>query len=251
MKFAATNPQIQLLIFDLDGTLIDSKLDLALSVNATLEHLGRIPLDDETIFSYVGQGAPTLIRRVVGDDAAAAEIARGLEFFLAYYREHKLDHTDLYPGVRETLARLANGQNGSPRPAGLAPRQVPRLTGTGPRTLAVLTNKPERVSREILAGLGVGEMFRFVYGGNTFETKKPDPLGLRTILANTGADSRATMIVGDSDVDIQTGINAGVWTCGVTYGFGNLQVESNPPDLLVHSLPELALALDAAAGNVP
>src|SRR3989338_902284 len=202
MKFAATNPQIQLLIFDLDGTLIDSKLDLALSVNATLEHLGRIPL---------------------GDGAAAAEIARGLEFFLAYYREHKLDHTDLYPGTRETLERLANGQNGSPRPAGLAPRQVPRLTGTGPRTLAVLTNKPERVSREILAGLRVGEMFRFVDGGNTFEPKKPDPLGLRTILANTGADSRATMIVGDSDVDIQTGINAGVWTCGVTYGFGNLQ----------------------------
>jgi len=246
MKFAAANPQIQLLIFDLDGTLIDSKLDLALSVNATLEHLGRFPLDDETIFSYVGQGAPTLIRRVVGDDADAAEIARGLEFFLAYYREHKLDHTDLYPGVRETLARLANGQNGSPRPA---PRYG--AGGTGPRTLAVLTNKPERVSREILAGLGVSEMFRFVYGGNTFETKKPDPLGLRTILANTGADSRATMIVGDSDVDIQTGINAGVWTCGVTYGFGNLQVESNPPDLLVHSLPELALALDAAAGNVP
>src|SRR3970040_1020573 len=143
MKFAATNPQIQLLIFDLDGTLIDSKLDLALSVNATLEHLGRIPLDDETIFSYVGQGAPTLIRRVVGDDADAAEIARGLEFFLAYYREHKLDHTDLYPGTRETLERLANGRNGSPR-------QAPRLTGTGPRTLAVLTNKPERVSREIL-----------------------------------------------------------------------------------------------------
>src|SRR3972149_6310997 len=156
MKFAATNPQIQLLIFDLDGTLIDSKLVLALSVNATLMHLGRIPLDDETIFSYVGPGAPTLIRRVVGDDADAAEIARGLEFFLAYYREHKLDHTDLYPGTRETLERLANGHDANPR------------------TLAVLTNKPERVSRDILVGLGVGEIFRFVYGGNTFETKKPD-----------------------------------------------------------------------------
>src|SRR3970040_1564385 len=126
MKFAATNPQIQLLIFYLDCTLIDSKIDMALSVNATLEHLGRPVLDDETIFSYVGQGAPTLIRRVVGDDAAANEIARGLEFFLAYYREHKLDHTDLYPGVRETLERLTNGHNGSLR------------------TLTVLSNKPER-----------------------------------------------------------------------------------------------------------
>src|SRR3989304_5305518 len=123
MKFAANKPQIQLLIFDLDGTLIDSKLDLALSVNATLQHLGRATLDDETIFSYVGQGAPTLIRKVVGEQAADEEIAQGLEFFLAHYREHKLDHTDLYPGVRQTLKRLATGDNGAQR------------------TLAVLTNK--------------------------------------------------------------------------------------------------------------
>ncbi|MBI3933693.1 MAG: HAD hydrolase-like protein [Acidobacteria bacterium] len=233
MRFHKSKPGIQLLIFDLDGTLIDSKLDLALSVNATLDHLGRQPLDEKIISSYVGQGAPTLIRKVVGEDASPEEIDRGLEFFLAYYREHKLDHTDLYPGTRETLERLANGRNGSPR------------------TLAVLTNKPERISRAILAGVGVGEMFRFIYGGNTFETKKPDPYGLRTILENTGADSRAAMIVGDSDVDIQTGINAGVWTCGVTYGFGNLQVELNPPDLVIHSLPELAAALDDAAQAVP
>jgi phosphoglycolate phosphatase len=225
MKFLQAKPAIQLLIFDLDGTLIDSKMDLAISVNATLEHLGRQPLDEPTIFSYVGQGAPTLIRRVVGDEADPAEIARGLEFFLQYYREHKLDHTTLYPGVRETLERLANGHNGVPR------------------TLAVLTNKPERVSREIIAGLGVGEMFQYIYGGNTFETKKPDPYGLVKLLENSGADSRAAMIVGDSDVDIQTGVNAGVWTCGVTYGFGNLFVEANPPDLVIHSLPELALAL--------
>ena len=232
MKFVAAKPQIQLLIFDLDGTLIDSKFDLALSVNATLRHLGRAALDDETIYSYVGQGAPTLIRKVVGEQAAAEEIAQGLEFFLAYYREHKLDHTGLYPGVRETLQRLASEENGARR------------------TLAVLTNKPERVSREILAGLGVGEMFRFIYGGNTFETKKPDPLGLRRLLENTGAASRAAMIVGDSDVDIQTGVNAGVWTCGVTYGFGTLEVESNPPDLVIDSLPELAAALDGSARPV-
>ena len=228
MRFGAARPRIQLVIFDLDGTLIDSKLDLALSVNATLEHLGRQSLDEETIFSYVGQGAPTLIRKVAGTGATEEEVARGLEFFLAYYREHKLDHTDLFPGVRETLARLASGENGAGR------------------TLAVLTNKPERVSREILAGLGVGERFRFIYGGNTFETKKPDPQGLRRLLENTGAESRATMMVGDSDVDIQTGVSAGVWTCGVTYGFGKLEVETNPPDLVIDSLPELAAALDGA-----
>ena len=231
MKFAAARPPIQLLIFDLDGTLIDSKLDLALSVNATLAHLGRAPLDEEAIFSYVGQGAPTLIRGVVGDSASLDEISRGLEFFLAYYRQHKLDHTELYPGVREALARLSNGQNGSPR------------------TLAVLTNKPERVSREIIAELGLGPLFRFVYGGNSFETKKPDPLGLRQLLGQTSAPAEAAMIVGDSDVDIQTGVSAGVWTCGVTYGFGNLQVEVNPPDLLIHSLAELAAALEEAAAS--
>lgn len=226
MRFPKGNAAIRLLIFDLDGTLIDSKLDLALSVNATLRHLGRRPLEEETIFSYVGQGAPTLIRRVVGEEASPEEVARGLEFFLAHYREHKLDHTRLYPGTRETLQRLANGH------------------GVPPRALAVLTNKPERVSREILTGLGVAEMFRFIYGGNTFETKKPDPLGLRTLLENTGVPPRATMIVGDSDVDIQTGVNAGVWTCGVTYGFGSLQLDVNPPDLLIDSLPELPEALD-------
>jgi phosphoglycolate phosphatase len=225
MKFAEANPRIQLVIFDLDGTLIDSKLDLALSVNATLRHLGREPLDDETIFSYVGQGAPTLIRRVAGEEASESEIARGLDFFLGYYWEHKLDHTELYPGVRKTLELLADG------------------AGPSLRVLAVLTNKPERVSRDILKGLDVIHLFRFVYGGNTFETKKPDPLGIHKLLEQTGVSPRAAMIVGDSDVDILTGANAGVWSCGVTYGFGTFELDTNPPDLLIHSLTELAAAL--------
>src|ERR1043166_365134 len=159
MTFADSKPAIELLVFDLDGTRIDSKLDLALSVNATLSHLGRPRLDDEVIFSYVGRGAPTLLRQVVGDDADPDEIQRGLDFFLAYYREHKLDHTRLYPGARETLEQLANGRNG-------------HSNGARPRTLAVLTNKPERVSREIIDGLGLGEMFRFIYGGEKFLTQK-------------------------------------------------------------------------------
>src|SRR4029077_6216338 len=103
MKFRDSKAKIQLLIFDLDGTLIDSKLDLSLSVNATLHHLGRPLLDEQLIFSYVGRGAPTLIRSVVGEQADQREIDRGLEFFLHYYREHKLDNTRLYPGTRDTL----------------------------------------------------------------------------------------------------------------------------------------------------
>jgi phosphoglycolate phosphatase len=226
MRFDEAKPHIRLLIFDLDGTLIDSKEDLARSVNATLVHLGRPVLDQQTIYSYVGRGAPTLIRRVVGEVAAEAEVAAGLEYFLDYYWEHKLEHTRLYPGVWETLGQLADG-------------------GPQARTLAVLTNKPVRVSREILAGLGVLDRFQFVFGGNSFETKKPDPLGARTLLERTGAPAHAAMIVGDSQVDIQTAANAGIWSCGVTYGFGTLEPEAGPPDLLIHSFPELPAALAA------
>src|SRR3981189_3100330 len=117
---------VRVLIFDLDGTLIDSKLDLALAVNAALDEMGRAPLAHELIFSYVGQGAPSLIARALGDGATEEDCLRGLEFFLKYYSVHKLDHTALYPGAREALDALA----GMP--------------------MAVLTNKPVRASREIL-----------------------------------------------------------------------------------------------------
>lgn len=225
MKFLKAKPEIQLLVFDLDGTLIDSKADLAASVNATLDHLGRAPIDDDTLASYVGDGAPALITRALGPGATGDEIERGLEFFLRYYRHHNLDHTTLYPGVREALHKLANGTN-SPE-----------------RILGILSNKPVYPSRDIVQGLGLSRLFRFVYGGNSFETKKPDPAGLNYILEQTGIAPSAAMMVGDSDVDILTGVNSGAWTCAVTHGFGNLRLDTNPPDLVVSSLPELAKVL--------
>ncbi|MBI1955627.1 MAG: HAD hydrolase-like protein [Acidobacteria bacterium] len=228
-KFSRARPAIRLLTFDLDGTLIDSKADLVMSVNAALCYLGRESLDETTVSSYVGQGSQVLIQRSLGEGVSPQEVARGLEYFLNYYRAHKLDHTTLYPGVRETLERLANGSH------------------SGERLLAVLTNKPVRISREILGELGLISLFRCVYGGNSFETKKPDPAGLCAILQETGVAASVAMIVGDSDVDIQTGAAAGIWTCGVTYGFGKLEMESNPPDLLVHSLAELADLLEGLA----
>ena len=155
--------EVRALIFDLDGTLIDSKLDLALSVNATLAELGRNPLPHEQIFSYVGQGAPALIARALGSDASEQDCLLGLEFFIKYYSAHKLDNTVLYPGVRETLDAL----NGMP--------------------MAVYTNKPVRVSRSIIQDLGVAGHFRLVYGGNSFERKKPDPMGVESILREFGA----------------------------------------------------------------
>ena len=213
---------VRALIFDLDGTLIDSKLDLALSVNAVLAEMGREPLPHEQIFGYIGQGAPKLIARALGKGATQQECRRGLEFFIQYYSIHKLDNTSLYSGVRETLDALS----GMP--------------------MAVLTNKPVGASRGILQGLGLAETFQIIYGGNSFERKKPDPMGVETILREFGAAPAQVMFVGDSEIDVQTARNAGTWVCGVTYGFGSHRLAEFPPDLLVDNLTELLPPLPGA-----
>ena len=116
---------IKLVIFDLDGTLIDSRLDLVHSVNAALRHIGRVELPDDVIASYVGDGAPILIQRALGGEHVDEALLRGgLDFFLSYYREHKLDHTTVYTGIDEALRTIQNAGNGAPR------------------KMAVLTNKP-------------------------------------------------------------------------------------------------------------
>ncbi len=213
---------IQLVIFDLDGTLIDSRLDLVHSVNATLRHMKRPELPDDVIASYVGDGAPALIGRALGSEAGDEKLVRsGLEYFLTYYREHKLDHTHLYDGVLQALATLQN-HNGRPR------------------KMAVLTNKPVHPSRAIVEALGLGGFFSRVYGGNSFPTKKPDPEGAQTILREMGTGPREAMIVGDSGVDVLTGRNAGTWTCGVTYGFAPHTLHHPPPDVLLDQPSELA-----------
>ena len=214
---------IRLVIFDLDGTLIDSRLDLVHSVNAALRHIGRPELPDDVIASYVGDGAPILIQRALGAEAAdEALVRKGLEFFLSYYREHKLDHTTVYPGIPETLAAIqtSNGVR---------------------RQMAVLTNKPVNPSRAIVDALGLGQYFSQVYGGNSFVTKKPDPEGARKLLAETGVAPEQAAIVGDSHVDVRTGRNAGLWTVGVTYGFATHTLEDEAPDVLVDSAADLGI----------
>jgi phosphoglycolate phosphatase len=213
--------RIRLLVFDLDGTLIDSRLDLIHSVNAMLQHIGRPELDGDVIASYVGDGAPALVRRAVGDTDDEALFKRATEYFLGYYRLHKLDHTTVYSGMAETLASLAVPSNG-----------VQRL-------MAVLSNKPVNPSRDIWHALGLGDFFVRIYGGNSFTTKKPDPLGALTILQETGVAADEALMIGDSAVDILTGRNAGLWTCGVTYGFAPHSLEEVPPDVLIESPREL------------
>jgi phosphoglycolate phosphatase len=218
--------RIRLLVFDLDGTLIDSRLDLIHSVNAMLLHLGRPELHGELIASYVGDGAPALVRRALGETDDEALLREALEYFLGYYRLHKLDHTTVYEGIPETLARLAEQGNGG------QPNGVQRL-------MAVLTNKPVRASRDIVQALGLGDFFVRVYGGNSFTTKKPDPQGVRTILEETGVAAEHALMIGDSSVDVLTGRNAGLWTCGVTYGFAPHSLEEVSPDVLVEKPREL------------
>jgi phosphoglycolate phosphatase len=209
---------VPLLIFDLDGTLIDSRLDLAHAVNSTRAQAGRGPLPHEQIFSFVGNGAPVLIKRVMGPEASDEEVANALEFFLDYYKHHALDYTVLYPGVRESLECLhASGAN-----------------------LAVLTNKPVRISRRIMDGLGLRHMFFQIYGGNSFEHKKPNRIGIDTLRAEAAAAAEETWMVGDSYVDVQTARNAGVASCGVTYGFQPETFREFPPDVLVDRLEEFA-----------
>src|ERR1700733_2598485 len=206
---------VRTLIFDLDGTLIDSQLDLVLSVNAMLEHMGREPHVHEKICSFIGNGASTLVRRALGEDATEAEVEKGLAYFLEHYRAHMLDNTDVYPSVREALALL---------------QKYP---------MAVLTNKPVHFSRAIIAGLNLSRYFRQVYGGNSFETKKPDPQGAQILLRELQAAPHEAMMVGDSDVDVKTARNAGMHSCGVTYGFGTESLRAHPPDLILVTLSDL------------
>jgi phosphoglycolate phosphatase len=209
---------MNLLIFDLDGTLIDSKLDLVHSVNAARALMSLEPISEELVSSYVGNGAPVLMRRALGPEASEADVARALDYFLKYYRAHMLDNTRLYPGVREALDRLLEGG----------------------AKMAVLTNKPVRFSRSIVEGLGLTQHFFQVYGGNSFEQKKPDPIGIETLLGETGAPRERTIMVGDSHVDIRTARNAGVVACGVSYGFQPESFVDAPPDLLVDNMLQLA-----------
>jgi len=216
------DPQsIRLLVFDLDGTLIDSRLDLIHSINAMLRHFERPELPGDLIATYVGDGAPALVRRALGDPNDEPLFRTALEYFLGYYRIHKLDHTTVYAGIPEALTRLTSPGDGVKR------------------KMAVLSNKPVNPSRDIVQALGLGAFFVRIYGGNSFTTKKPDPLGVQTILEETGVVAAEAIMIGDSSIDVLTGRNAGLWTCGVAYGFAPHTLEESPPDVLVETPREL------------
>ena len=206
-----------LIIFDLDGTLIDSAKDLAISMNATRVHFGLPAIDADLIYSYVGDGAAVLVQRAMGGHVPEERLADALKFFLKFYRAHALEHTKLYPGVREAVVALSQAGH----------------------QLAILTNKPVRISSDIVVALGLASHFLRVYGGDSFPAKKPDPAGVLALMEEAGASTAATLLVGDSRVDVKTARNAGVRSCGVAWGFQPDSFELEPPDMLIREPGEL------------
>lgn len=207
---------MKLVIFDLDGTLVDSGEDIARSVNELLERGERPPLAPDRIRSYVGNGVRKLLERSLGE-TSDPELERAEALYLSIYRRRLLETTRPYPGVVPALEALHRD-----------------------RTLAVLTNKPVRESLAILEGLDLRRYFRAVHGGDSFARKKPDPMGVRFLQEETEAGPDETLLVGDSAIDQATARNAGVRSCIVSYGLGPWDPTAEPrPDLVVDDLREL------------
>ena len=215
----------RLIVFDLDGTLIDSRKDLCNSVNAMLDHFGRPKLPEEVIAGYIGDGASMLVRRALGDPEGDVHdeefVTEALRFFLEYYKVHKLDYTYVYPGVMEALAAIRAAR---------------------PETLmAVLTNKPVNPSRAICDHFGLSHYFFQNYGGNSFHTKKPDPHGLLALIAEASAMNGSavapgeTLMIGDTDIDVLTARAAGARSVGCLFGLAPHSLEAARPDFLVDS----------------
>jgi phosphoglycolate phosphatase len=218
--------KIRLIVFDLDGTLIDSRKDLTNSINAMLVEFNRQPLPEEIIAQYIGDGAGMLVRRALGDPDNEKLIESALISFLNHYRVHKLDYTYVYDGVFAALDALQTG-----------------------RQMAVLTNKPVRPAEAICEALGLSPYFFRIYGGNSFATKKPDPEGLTTLIREAGVLPEETVMVGDSDVDILTARRAKTWVIGCRYGLSSHTVESIPSDYLADFPKDWISALDTAKMN--
>ncbi|WP_158944140.1 HAD family hydrolase [Granulicella sp. S190] len=213
-----------LIVFDLDGTLIDSRVDLCNSVNATLEHLGKPALPEAVISGYIGDGASMLVRRAIGDPEGDSTdeqyVTKALTFFLDYYRIHKLDYTYVYPGVLEALESIRAAH--------------PDIL------MAVLTNKPVHPSRDICDHFNLSRFFFQNYGGNSFHAKKPDPHGLKALIDEASVligytiAPAETVMIGDTDIDILTARNCGARSIGCTFGLKPHSLEDAPPDYLAH-----------------
>lgn len=209
------------LVFDLDGTLIDSRRDLTTAINRMREELGLPPLQLEQVVTMVGEGARKLVERALGPDFSWEEIDRALARFLVHYWDVCLETTHPYPGVPEMLAALA--------------RHYP---------MALLSNKGEALSKKVLEGLGLAGHFRAILGGDSLPTRKPDPAGLRLLAKHLGVPVRRLLLVGDTWVDAETAKNAGCPFALVEWGFPRPpRLNTIEADLRVARAEELVAAL--------
>jgi phosphoglycolate phosphatase len=210
-----------LFVFDLDGTLVDSRRDLADSANAMLARFGAVPLPEDRVIAMVGDGAPMLVQRACAAAGLSLVPEGALGYFLEVYDTHLLDNTRPYPATHDVLKSVSQKA-----------------------TLAVLTNKPERASIRILEGTGLLPFFEHIVAGDGPWPRKPDPQGLEWLMSKTGTSRSSTVLVGDSIVDLRTARAAGVRICLARYGFGfdsllaeqlhsDDRVIDSPSDLLI------------------
>lgn len=217
----------QCLLFDLDGTLVDSRADLINSVNLTLAEIGREKLPDARVLNFIGEGARLLVERALratqNGAPQNAEIDGALEIFRRHYREHLLDHTRVYPEVERTLARLGH---------------IPK---------AVVTNKPYDFTMALLAGVGLKSHFEVVLGGDSLEERKPSPMMLVEAARRCGARASECLMIGDSRVDVEAGRAARMKTCGYIPGFrGRTELVEAGVDYVIERFSELCMLVECA-----
>ncbi len=210
----------QLLVFDFDGTLADTKQDIVDSVNRTLKELDLRTLDRQILYTFIGKGVNQLMARSL-EGTGCDDLPRAIDAFMKHYEAHLMDQTDLFPNCRAILEHFAHKEN------------------------TILSNKPTRFITQILDALDCRAPFSTIIGGDLMAEKKPDPGGLHRILEQHGVHPEETLMIGDSLVDIATGKRAGVKTCGVTYGHaGRESLETAQPDWIIDDLSELKQFID-------
>lgn len=205
----------QVLIFDLDGTLIDSRQDLATGINLMRRHYGLGPLPVKTVAGFVGEGVRNLVSRSLQDASFAVDLDEAVRVDTECYRQHIHDETTLYPGVREGLENLAA--------AGHA--------------LALLSNKPGAASREILRHFEIEALFTSIIGGDSGVPLKPNPEAVFTILRVVSGECADTWMIGDNHTDIAAAHRAGIHSIFVTYGMGTLGPEK--PEVTIAGFDEV------------
>lgn len=206
---------VKLIVYDLDGTLVDTRRDIAEAANHMRSRMGLPPMPEKKICGFVGLGLAQLVAGCL-ETVDPAKTEEGTRIYRAYYSQHLLDHTSLYPGAREVLEHFRT------------------------RRQAVITNKPDPYSRQILEGLGVVGYFLEIVAGNSGYPKKPDPGSLKALMGKEAAGPSETLFVGDSSIDTETGSKAGVLTVVLAQGFSEREeLEQAGPDYLVEDFQEL------------